>query len=52
MGKSGIFERMATADGDYSEIERSCIAALSERVKTARNRALAERYSRAVRFDS
>jgi len=41
-------EAMAAADGDYSAIERRCVAALAERVKEARDQALAERYPRAT----
>ena len=43
-----FLERMAMADGEYSEIERACIAALMQRVKAERERILAERYSRAA----
>jgi len=39
---------MAAADGDYSDIERKCIEALSKRVKAARDQAIAERYPRAT----
>jgi len=39
---------MAAADGDYSDIERRCIAALTKRVKEARDQAIAERYPRAT----
>jgi len=45
------FERltaMASADGDYSPIERRCIEALATRVKAARDQAIAERYPRAT----
>ena len=47
-----LLDRMAMADGDYSEIERACIAALALKVKTARDQAIAERYSRAAAFGS
>ena len=46
-----LMERMAMSDGDYSEVERACIAALSQRVEAAREKALAERYPRAAKFD-
>ena len=44
-------EQMAAADGDFSDVERACVRALEERVKQARNQAIAERYPRAVAFD-
>ena len=44
-------ERMASADGDYSDIERACITALSQKVKVAREKMLDERYPRAAKFD-
>ena len=44
-------ERMASADGDYSEIERACIDALTRKVKEVREKMLAERYPRAAKFD-
>ena len=46
-----LLDRMAMADGDYSAIEHACIAALAQKVKTARDEAIAERYSRAAMFD-
>ena len=46
-----MLDRMAMADGDYSAVERAAIAALAQKVKTARDEAIAERYSRAARFD-
>ena len=46
-----FLDRMAMADGDYSKVERACIAALAKRVKAARDQAIAERYPRASRFD-
>ena len=46
-----LLDRMAMADGDYSKVERACIAALAKRVKVARDQAIAERYPRASRFD-
>jgi len=41
-------EEMAAADGDYSEIERASITALSEKVKALRLAAMQERYPRAM----
>ena len=46
-----LLDRMAMADGDYSAIEHACIAALAQKLKTARDQFIAERYSRAARFD-
>ncbi len=46
-----LLERMAMADGDYSAVERVAIKALAKKVKDARERFIAERYSRAVGFD-
>lgn len=46
-----LLEQMAKADGDYSEAEQAAIAALAQKVKAARDQALAERYSRAAIFD-
>ena len=46
-----LLDRMAMADGDYSAVERAAIAALAQKVKTARDEAIAERYSRAAMFD-
>ena len=46
-----LLERMAMADGDYSEVERACISTLAQRVAVAREKALAERYPRAAKFD-
>ena len=46
-----LLDRMATADGDYSEVEHACIAALAQKIKAERDRFIAERYSRAARFD-
>ena len=46
-----LLDRMAMADGDYSAVERAAIAALAQKVKTAREKSIAERYSRAARFD-
>ena len=43
-------EKMASADGDYSPVERACIAALVQRVKEARDQMIAERYPRARLF--
>ena len=45
-----LLDRMAMADGDYSEVEHACIAALAQKVKTAREQAIAERYPRAAGF--
>ena len=47
-----LLDRMAMADGDYSAVEHACIAALAQKVKTARDQAIAERYSRAAAFDN
>lgn len=44
-------ERMANADGDYSDIERASIAALSAKVKSVREKKLAERYPQGSKFD-
>ena len=46
-----LLEQMAMADGDYSQVERACISALAKKVMAERNRALAERYPRAAKFD-
>ena len=46
-----VLERMAMADGDYSEIERAAIAALVKKVKAARAKLLDERYPHAAKFD-
>lgn len=46
-----LLEQMAMADGDYSPVERAAIAALAQKVKTERDRAIAARYSTAARFD-
>ena len=53
LGADGIavLERMAAADGDYSDIERVCISALTQKAKEACNQAIAERYSRAAMFN-
>ena len=45
-------EKMAMADGDYSEAERAAIGALAKNVKAAREQVLAERYSRGAQFNS
>lgn len=47
-----LLDRMAMADGDYSAVEHACIASLAQKVKTARDEAIAERYPRAARFDN
>ena len=46
-----LLDRMAMADGDYSAVERACIAALAQKVKCERDQAIAARYSRAAMFD-
>ena len=46
-----FLDRMAMADGEYSEIERDCIVALVKKVKTEREKALAERYPQGAKFD-
>ena len=46
-----FLDRMAMADGEYSEIERDCIVALVKKVKAAREKALAERYPQGAKFD-
>ena len=46
-----LLERMASADGDYSEIERASITALSQKVKATREKMLDERYPHAAKFD-
>ena len=46
-----FLDRMAKADGYYSEIERDCIGALVRKVKTVREKALAERYPQGAKFD-
>ena len=47
-----FLESVAAADGDYSEVERACIQALVGRVKEARDKALAERFSRASVYNN
>ena len=46
-----FLDRMAMADGEYSEIERDCIVALVKKVTAAREKALAERYPQGAKFD-
>lgn len=46
-----LFERMAAADGEYSEIERACLDALSKRVEAAWKQSVSDRYPRAAAFD-
>ena len=46
-----FLDRMAMADGEYSEIERDCIVALVKKVKVVREKALAERYPQGAKFD-
>lgn len=41
-----VLEKMAMADGDYSDIERESITALNAAVQTERDKVLAERYTR------
>ena len=43
-------DRIAMADGDYSEIERDAIVALVKKVRSVREKALAERYPRGAKF--
>ena len=45
-----FLDRMAMADGDYSEIERDCIVALVKKVRSVREKALAERYPQGAKF--
>ena len=45
-----FLERMAMADGVYSDIERACVAALTKSVKEAWGKLISQRYSRAVIF--
>ena len=45
-----FLDRMAMADGEYSEIERDCIVALVKKVRAAREKALAERYPQGAKF--
>ena len=46
-----FLDRIAMADGDYSEIERDSIVALVKRVRTVREKMLAERYPQGAKFD-
>ena len=46
-----FLDRIAMADGDYSEIERDAIVALVKRVRTVREKMLAERYPQGAKFD-
>ena len=46
-----FLDRMAMADGDYSDIERSCIVALIKRVAAVREKMLSERYPQGAKFD-
>lgn len=41
-----LLEKMAMADGEYSEVERKSIAALNAAVQAERDRVLADRYTR------
>ena len=45
-----VLDRMAMADGEYSEIERDCIVALVKKVRAVREKALAERYPQGAKF--
>ena len=45
-----LLDRMAMADGDYSEIERDAIVALVKRVRAVREKMLAERYPQGAKF--
>ena len=44
-------DRMAMADGDYSEIERDSIVALVKKVRAVREKMLAARYPQGAKFD-
>ncbi len=44
-------KKMASADGMYSDVERTCIEALFAYVTEARDQAIAERFPRATTFD-
>ena len=46
-----FLDRMAIADGEYSEVERDCIVALVKKVRAVREKALAERYPQGAKFD-
>ena len=46
-----VLDRMAMADGDYSEVERDCIVALVKKVRAGREKVLAERYPQGAKFD-
>ena len=46
-----LLDRIAMADGDYSEIECDSIVALVKRVRTVREKMLAERYPQGAKFD-
>ena len=46
-----FLDRIAMADGDYSEIERDSIVALVKKVRTVREKMLAERYPQGAKFD-
>ena len=46
-----LLDRMAMADGDYSEIERDSIVALVKKVRAVREKMLAERYPQGAKFD-
>ena len=46
-----FLDRIAMADGDYSEIERDAIVALVKRVRAVREKMLAERYPQGAKFD-
>ena len=44
-------DRIAMADGDYSEIERDSIVALVKKVRSVREKMLAARYPQGAKFD-
>ena len=46
-----FLDQIAMADGDYSEIERDAIVALVKKVRSVREKALAERYPQGAKFD-
>ena len=45
-----FLDRIAMADGDYSEIERDAIVALVKRVRAVREKMLAARYPQGAKF--
>ena len=46
-----LLDRMAMADGEYSEVERDSIVALVKKVRAVREKMLAERYPQGAKFD-